>query len=126
MLGCLACATGSGRANETASAFTVFDFENSSLDPVAVYLAVQPSQWLLGYVEPRRRAHLRLPDHFTGSNHDDVTVIVVPVGSQRNGVLARDITNAICMESVPTDELSSMRWTLNGRQLMSFAPSKKR
>jgi len=54
-----------------------------------------------------------------------VTVIVVPVGSQRNGVVARD-TDAICMESVPTDELSSMRWTLNGRHLMSVVPPKKR
>jgi hypothetical protein len=125
MLSGLACATGSGRANETISALTVLDFENSSLDPVAVYLAAQRSEWLLGYVEPRRRAHLRLPDHFTGSNYD-VTIIVAPVGSQRHGVLARDITDAICMESVPTDELSSMRWTLNGRQLMSFVPPKQR
>src|SRR6476469_9501512 len=126
MLSGLACATGSGRANETISALAVFDFENSSLDPVAVYLAVQSSQWLLGYVEPRRRTHLRLPDHFIGSNHDDVTVIVVPLGSRRNGVLARDITDAISTESVPTDELSSMRWTLNGRQLMSVVPPKNR
>ena len=53
-------------------------------------------------MEPRRRAHLRLPVYFAGSNPADVTVIVVPVGSQRNGVLARDITGAICSESVPT------------------------
>jgi len=36
-----------------------------------------------------------------------------------------DITDAICMESVPTGELSSMRWTLHGRRLMSFVPPKK-
>ena len=70
----IACAAGSGRAHETIPAGAVFDFENSSLDPVTVYLAVQPSQWLLGYVEPGRRAHLRLPVYFAGSNHDDVTV----------------------------------------------------
>ena len=126
ILSALGCATGRGRANQRASALSVFDFENNSLDPVAVYLGVQRSQWLLGYVEPRRRAHLRLPDYFAGSNHADVTVIVVPVGSQRNGVLARDITNAICSESVSTNELSSMRWTLSGRQLMSFVPPKQR
>jgi len=125
MLSGIACAAGSGRAHETIPAGAVFDFANSSLDPVAVYLAVQPSQWLLGYVEPGRRAHLRLPVYFAGSNHDDVTVIVVPVGARRTGVLARDITDAICMESVPTGELSSMRWTLHGRRLMSFVPPKK-
>jgi hypothetical protein len=125
MLSGLACATGSGRANETISAPTTFDFENSSLDAVAIYLAVQPSQWLLGYVEPRRRAHLRLPDYFNATNHGAVTVIVVPVGSQRTGVLARDITDAICAEAVPSEELSSMRWTLDGRRLMSFVAPKK-
>lgn len=126
ILGALGCATGRGRANETVSSPAGFDFENSSLDPVAVYLGVQPDQWLLGYVEPRRRAHLRLPAYFTGSNHADVTVIVVPVGAQRNGLLARDITDAICSESVATDDLSSMRWMLTGRTLISFIPPKRR
>jgi hypothetical protein len=125
-LSALGCATGRGRANERLSAVAVFDFENRSLDPVAVYLGVQPGQWLLGYVEPSRRAHLRLPDYFSGASHADVTVIVVPVGSQRNGGLARDITDAICSELVSTNELSSMRWTLNGRQLMSVVPLKQR
>jgi len=126
VLSALGCATGRGRANERVSSPAVFDFENISLDPVAIYLGVQPDRWLLGYVEPRRRAHLRLPEYFTGSNLADVTVIVVPVGAHGSGLLARDITDAICSESVSTGELSSMRWMLTGRTLTSFIPPKRR
>jgi hypothetical protein len=126
VLSALGCATGRARTDERVSSPAAFDFENSSLDPVAVYLGVQPGQWLLGYVEPRRRAHLRLPGYFTGSNHADVTVIVVPIGAQRTGLLARDITDAICSELVSTDDLSSMRWMLTGRKLISYIPPKRR
>jgi hypothetical protein len=125
MLSGVGCATRQGHANETVSALAVFDFENSSIDPVAVYLVVQHSQWLLGHVEPRRRARLRLPDYFTGSNHAEVTVVVVPVGSRRNGVLARANPDAICSEEVPIDELSSMRWTFSGWQVTGFMPPKR-
>jgi hypothetical protein len=125
MVSGVGCATRQGHANETVPSFAVFDFENSGIDPVTVYLVVEHDQWPLGHVEPRRRARLRLPDHFAGSNHIDVAVAVVPVGSPRNGVLARN-TDAIWSEAVPSEELSSMRWTLSGRQVTSFMPPKKR
>ena len=125
MLGVFGC--GSARRHESESILLTagFDFENRSIDPVAVYLDVSRSEWLLGHVEPMRRARLRLPDYFTGSNHATVNVIVVPLGSQRTGVLARDNAGAICSEPVPMDELSSMRWKLSDRQLMSFIPPRK-
>jgi hypothetical protein len=100
----------------------VFDFDNATADPVAVYLSVSRSQWLLGYTEPGRHARLRLPDYFVGPGHPGVTVIVLPVGAARSGVVAQDDPGAICSEVVPNDELSSMHWTLRGRRLISFAP----
>jgi len=126
MLSGVGCATRQGHANETVSSFAVLDFENGGIDPVTVYLVVEHDQWLLGHVEPRRRARLRLPDYFTGSNHVDVAVAVVQVGSPRTGVFAWDNTDAIWSEAVPSDELSSMRWTLSGRHVTSFMPPKRR
>ena len=125
MLGVFGCGSARRHDGESILLTAGFDFENSSIDPVAVYLDVSHSEWLLGHVEPTRRARLRLPDYFTGRSHTTVNVIVVPLGSQRNGVFARDNLDAIWSEPVPIDELASMRWTLSGREVMSFIPPKK-
>jgi hypothetical protein len=100
--------------------------ENTSLDQVAVYVDDHHSQWLIGFAEPGRSSHLRLPDYFAPGHHTDVAIMVVPVGARRDGVLVRELSGTITSEPMQTDELSSMRWVLRGQQLFSTVPPRRR
>ena len=124
-MGIVGCASTGGHSN-AAHPSAMFTFENSTVDQVAVYLDDQHSQWLLGFAEPGRRTHLRLPAYFGSSHHTDVAIMVVPVGTRRDGVLVREMSGTIRSEPILTEELSSMQWVLRSRQLISSVPPRGR
>jgi hypothetical protein len=120
------CASTGGHADAAHPSPAMFTFENSTVDQVAVYLDDQHSQWLLGFAEPGRRTRLRLPTYFGPGHHTDVAIMVVPVGTRRDGVLVREMSGTIRSEPILTEELSSMQWVLRSQQLISTVPPRRR
>ena len=125
-MGTVGCASTGGHSNAAHPSSAMFTFENNTVDQVAVYVDDHQSQWLLGFAEPGRRTHLRLPAYFGSSHHTDVAIMVVPVGTRRDGVLVREMSGTIRSEPILTEELSSMQWVLRSRQLISSVPPRGR
>lgn len=101
-------------------------FENATVDEVAVYIDHAGSRWILGHVQPGRSSRLRVPDFAKLRNLSDVRLIVVPLGSTRDGPRGIDIANAICSEVGPATQMVTMRWSLTGHTLVSSAASGSR
>ena len=53
-------------------------FHNQGHDRIQVYLVGQRESWLLGRLEPRETAHLRLPESIFAIEGDDVVLAVLP------------------------------------------------
>jgi hypothetical protein len=118
-LACTSAVVQPGR--ESPSAVPTLVFDNGTIDPVTVYIEHAGSQQVLGHVEPRRRAQLRIPDFGSLRGAADLRVIVVPLGTARNRHGAHDSATAIYSEFEPADQLIGMVWSLNGRTLVSVA-----
>ena len=119
-----ACSTGRSALIEPLPPNTVVAFENATIDPVSVYVDERGSQWLLGHVEPGRKARLRLPDSVKFA---EVTLVVVPLGTRRDGARSSEVIGAIRSELLPTEYLVTMRWLLRGRQLVGATlPARRR
>ena len=125
-MGTVGCASTGGHSDAVHPSSAMLTFENSTVDQVAIYLDDdQHSQWLLGFAEPGRRTHLRLPAYFGPGHHTDVAIMVVPVGTPRDGVLVREMSGTIRSEPILTEELSSMQWVLRSKQLISTVPPRR-
>ena len=112
------CVATSGSVLERTN-IRLLAFENATIDEVAVYIDDHGSEWLLGQVQPGRTARLHLPDYVTGHRSEEVTVVVVPLGTRRDGLRGGEITGAIRSEVELSESLATRRWTLRGGRLVS-------
>lgn len=99
-------------------------FQNSTIDPLSVYLVGGGSEWLLGHVDANRAVQLRLPPGFPEGNVGLYSLVAVPLGSR--DPLARDqLSNpaAIISMAAPAQQLAEVRWMLVARQLVSTVPA---
>jgi hypothetical protein len=112
-----------GRAASTASgpsASTYLEFHNETEDAVRVFVYAGHESWLLGDVQPFRRAWLVLPTSLTMRHGEVMSVGAVPIGGRgrdgtsATGALVRSDTEII-------DDVAHFRWTLTGHTL-SAAP----
>ena len=108
-------ATRAGRADPNAS----LTFENTTTDEVTVYLDRLGTRWIVGHVEPGRKARLRIPDFENLRTLTDLRVIVVPLGTNRDGNRISTTAGAICSETDSAQHLLAMHWSLRGRTLVS-------
>ena len=99
-------------------------FENSTIDPVTVYLDRAGSRLLLGHVEPGRKARLRIPEFASLRTRTDLRVVVVPLGSDRDGTRAGNTATAVSSELESAQQVVAMRWLLRGQTLVSVALSR--
>jgi len=82
---------------------------------------------MLGYVEPRRRAYLRIPEFASLRDAGDLRVLVVPVGTARNTDGTPNLAAAVYSQVEPAQQLTGMLWSLSGRTLVSMAlPANRR
>ena len=115
-----ACSRAVSLASSSPSDATLV-FQNATVDEVAVYIDHDGSRWILGHVEAGRSSRLRVPDFAKMQILSDVRLIVVPLGSTRDGPRGVDLANAICSELGPAKQLVMMRWSLTGHTLVSSA-----
>jgi hypothetical protein len=118
------CSIATHTANSEATASLTF--ENATIDPVTVYLDHGGSRLMLGHVEPRRQARLRIPAFASLRSRADVRVVVVPLGADRDGSRVGNTASAVCSQFEPAQQVVGMRWVLNGQTLVSVAPSRGR
>lgn len=117
-----ACSIATRAADPATSEALVF--ENATIDPVTVYLDHTGSRVLLGHVEPGRTARLRIPEFASLRTRTDLRVVVVPLGSDRDGSRAGNTTAAVCSELESAQQVVAMQWLLRGQTLVSVAPSR--
>jgi hypothetical protein len=99
-------------------------FENSTIDPVTVYLDNTGSRVLLGHVEPGRTARLRIPEFASLRTRTDLRIVVVPLGSDRDGTRAGNTAAAVCSELESAQHVVAMQWLLRGQTLVSVTPQR--
>jgi hypothetical protein len=108
-----------GADPETSESVT---FENSTIDPVTVYLDRAGSRTLLGHVEPGRKARLRIPEFASLRTRTDLRIVVVPLGADRDGTRAGNTAAAVCSELESAQQVVAMQWLLRGQTLVSVTP----
>jgi hypothetical protein len=94
-------------------------FENSTTEPVSVFLEERGSRWFVGYVLPGGRADLRLPSA-TSLAGREFTLVVVPA-SARRGVPTRSsvaFPGPITADQLRGEYLTNVQWRLTGRWLV--------
>jgi hypothetical protein len=97
----------------------VLTFENSSVEPVTLYLAERGSEWFVGYVRPGETAFLRLPPAATQLTGREFSLVAVPSSARRSVARMSDaVPGPIRIEQLPSDYLTSVRWKLAGRWLV--------
>jgi hypothetical protein len=111
---------------ELLPAAATLSFENSTIEHVAVYLDDRGSQWLLGRVQPGRKAALRLPSGVLSSTGWAFTLVAIPLGTRKDGARGSQVPNAIRSELSPNEMLTSMRWVLRGHYLVGAIPLRGR
>ena len=116
-----ACTSATQHTDESPLRAPTLMFENVTIDPVTVYIEHAGDRRMLGHVEPRRQAALRIPDFGSLRNATDLRVVVVPLGTARNRDGTPDLASAIVSELEPADSLVGMLWSLNGHTLVSIA-----
>jgi hypothetical protein len=96
-------------------------FENSTVEPVTLYLAERGSEWFVGYVQPGETAALRLPSSASRPAGREFSLVAVPVTARRSTVRENEATHgAIRIEQLPGDYLTAVRWRLAGRWLVAL------
>ena len=121
-----ACSIATRAADPETSASLALAFENSSIDPVTVYLDRAGSRLLLGHVEPGRKARLRIPEFASLRTRSDLRVVVVPLGADRDGSRVGNTVNAVCSDLESAQQIVAMQWLLRGQTLVSVAPPRDR
>lgn len=95
-------------------------FENSTTEPVSVFLEERGSRWFVGYVQPWARADLRLASVATNLAGREFTLVVVPASARRGGPSRTSpaLPGPITAEQLPGDYLTNVQWRLTGRWLV--------
>ena len=94
-------------------------FENSTTEPVRLYLAERSLEWFVGQVEAGETALLRLPAPATLLAGREFSLIAVPSSTRRSLARVRDAgVGPVRIEPLPGDYLTSVRWRLDGRWLV--------
>lgn len=99
-------------------------FQNTTIEPLSLYLVGGGGEWLLGHVDANRAVRLRLPPGFPEANVGLYSLVAVPLALR--DPLARDqLSNpaAIISMAVPAQHLAEVRWMLVARQLVSAVPA---
>jgi hypothetical protein len=115
-----ACTSATGQRGASSSGTPTLTFENVTIDPVAVYIDDGNSRRVVGHVEPRRRARLRIPGFSRLTGTTNLRVVAVPLGTTRNTDGAPDPDEAVSSEFEPAQHVVSMLWSLSGRTLVAM------
>jgi hypothetical protein len=94
-------------------------FDNSTIDPVRVYLIDNGAQWLLGRVDGMQVALLKLPPGISERSGEWVSLVAVPLGARGVIPITGGSTGVVRSEPEPGENLLTMRWRLADRQLFS-------
>jgi len=121
MLFSVACTSATEQYDASSSAAPTLVFENVTIDPVAVYIDDGASRRVVGHVEPRKRARLRIPGSAKLSGATNLRVVAVPLGTARNTDGTPDPYDAVSSEFEPAQHLVSVLWSLSGHTLVSMA-----
>ena len=120
------CSAAGQNMREWAPATPTLSFENATIDNVAVYLEDHGTQWLLGQVQPGRRTLLRLPADVLARTEWEVTLVAIPLGTRKDGMRGGAVADAIRLDLQPNESLTTTRWMLRGRLLVSASPPRGR
>jgi hypothetical protein len=94
-------------------------FENSTTEPVSVFLEERGSQWLVGNVLPGQYADFRLPAG-TNLGGREFTLVVVPASARRavpprSGIV---FPGPITVGQLRGEYLTNVRWKLTGNWIV--------
>jgi hypothetical protein len=96
-------------------------FENSTDEPVTLYLAERGAEWFVGYIRPGETARLRLPSPASRPAGREFSLVAVPSSARRSVARVTEVVpGPIRIEQLPGDYLTAVRWKLAGRWLVAL------